>query len=115
MCAYWGYFDFEYVCVWSLKAVVYVTGGVMWEGDAYVEIRVFVPHVFSLVGWRGYRAAVGNVLLIGVTRSLKIHRKRFAMLTSQQNVPRVILCKLYYNTTIIENESVLLYRSQHCR
>ena len=71
MCAYWGYFDFEYVCVWSLKAVVYVTGGVMWEGDAYVEIRVFVPHVFSLVGWRGYRAAVGNVLLIGVTRSLK--------------------------------------------
>ena len=29
-----------------------------------------------------------NILLIGITRSEKIRRNPFAMLTSQQNVPR---------------------------
>ena len=44
----------------------------------------------SLVGRGGYRASPGNILLIGITRSEKIRRKRFAMLTSQQNVPCII-------------------------
>ena len=39
-------------------------------------------------------------MLIGITRSGKIRRKRFAMLTSQQNVPRIIFMQI--SAVIIE-------------
>jgi len=43
----------------------------------------------------------GDILLIGVTGSKKqIHRERFAMLTSQQNIPRNICMQI--NAAIIE-------------
>ena len=42
----------------------------------------------------------GNILLIGITRSDKIRRKRFAMLTSQQNVPDIIFMQI--SAAIIE-------------
>ena len=69
-----------------------------------------IPSLFSLVGWRGYQAAVENLLLIGFTRSERIRRKRFALLTIQQNVPRVIYMQI--NTTIIENGTVNIAVSQ---
>ena len=40
------------------------------------------------------RATAGNILLIGITRSETIRRKRFAMLTSQQNVPCIICMQI---------------------
>ena len=36
----------------------------------------------------------GNTLLIGITRSDKIRRKRCAILTSQQHLPRIIFTQI---------------------
>ena len=56
----------------------------------------------------GYRAPPGNILLIAITRSEQIRRKRFAMLTSQQNVPRIVFMQI--STAIIE-KSMFYYIS----
>ena len=42
-------------------------------------------------------------ILIGITRSEKIRRKRFAILTSQQNVPRIFFMQT--SAAIIEKSN----------
>ena len=77
----------------------------------------------SLIGRRGYRVPCTprNILLIGVIRSDKIGRKRFAMLTSQQNVPRIILKQIsaaiieisilhYISANIVHNRTNKVFR-----
>ena len=58
----------------------------------------------SLVGRGGYRAPPGNILLIGIPRSEKIRSKRFTMITSQQNVPRIIVMQI--SAAIIEKSNL---------
>ena len=49
------------------------------------------PHI-SCAGGRGYRAPLGNQLLLDVSR--KYHRKRLAMLKSWQNVPHTFFMQI---------------------
>ena len=58
---------------------------------------------YSRVGRGRYRASPGNILLIGITRSVKIRRKRFAMLACPQNVPSIIFMQM--STAIIEQSN----------
>ena len=44
---------------------------------------------------------LGNILFIGVTRSEQISRTRFAMLLSQQYIPRIMFVQII--AAIIEN------------
>ena len=52
-------------------------------------------------------------ILIGITRSEKMPRKRFAMLTSQQNVTGMVFMQI--RADLIEKSFFLLYLSQYCR
>ena len=67
---------------------------------------------FSLKEEPGYRAPPGNILLIGVNRSVnKIRRKRFVILTNQQHVPRIVFF-IHISIAIIEEINVLLHLGQ---
>ena len=58
------------------------------------SVIAVLPHIYiyiySLVGRLGYPAPPGNINLIDVPRLEKMRRKRLAMLTSWQNVPRTL-------------------------
>ena len=51
-------------------------------------------------GGIGHLHPPGNIFFTGVTRSEKIHRKRFAMSISQQHVPRIMFMQI--SATITE-------------
>ena len=67
----------------------------------FMILLIRYTYTFSLVGRLGYPAPPGNINLIDVSRLEKMRRKRLAMLTSRQNVPRALFMQI--SAAITEN------------
>ena len=72
----------------------------------------------DILGRRGYRAPSEIYCFIGVIRSATIRRKRFVMLASQQNVPRMIVMQisaLFLNNLLFNIHRSILHINARCK